>query len=130
MSTKKHTILKHEINMAFENASIFGNKNSDDTKATFTVVAESNSNPADADAAPEDPIRAKQSRLEKLKRNVAGSDCKSFRQECVVVVEITLTAQMSRRRPEYALRTSWGCFFIFRTSLGCFQENMCCLGSS
>ncbi|EFN89372.1 hypothetical protein EAI_00303 [Harpegnathos saltator] len=43
------------------------------------VVAESNSNPADADAASEDPIRAKQSRLEELKRNVAGSDCKSFR---------------------------------------------------
>ncbi|EFN81846.1 hypothetical protein EAI_12336 [Harpegnathos saltator] len=43
------------------------------------VVAESNSNPVDADAAPEDPVRAKQSRLEELKRNVAGSDCKSFR---------------------------------------------------
>ncbi|EFN78279.1 hypothetical protein EAI_00337 [Harpegnathos saltator] len=43
------------------------------------VVAESNSNLVDADAAPEDPVRAKQSRLEELKRNVAGSDCKSFR---------------------------------------------------
>ncbi|EFN76846.1 hypothetical protein EAI_16493 [Harpegnathos saltator] len=43
------------------------------------VVSESNSNPADANAAPEDPVRAKQSRLEELKRNVAGSDCKSFR---------------------------------------------------
>ncbi|EFN83451.1 hypothetical protein EAI_07831 [Harpegnathos saltator] len=40
----------------------------------------------------------------------------------------TLIAQMSRRRPEYVLRTSWGLFHpqgVLRTSLGRPQENMC-----
>ncbi|XP_025157802.1 tubulin glycylase 3A-like [Harpegnathos saltator] len=41
----------------------------------------------------------------------------------------TLTAQMSGGRPEYVLKTSWGCFFILRMSLGRPQENMCYLGN-